>query len=46
MFGNVNAVMPVMLKGSAVSVIPISVWRSGSRVLMDVENILESQMYL
>lgn len=46
MSGNVNTVIPAMLKGSVVSVILMSVWSSKSRVLMDVENILESQMYL
>lgn len=46
MSGNVNAVIPAMSRGSAVSVIPISVWSSRSRVLMDAENILGSRMYL
>jgi len=46
MSGNVNAVIPAMPKGSAVSASPISVWSSGSRVLMDAENILGSRMYL
>lgn len=41
MSGNVNAVIPVMLRDSAVSIIPISVWSSKSCVLMDAENILE-----
>lgn len=46
MSGNVNSVIPAMSRGFAVSVIPISVWSSGSRVLMDAENILGSRMYL
>lgn len=46
MSGSVNAVIPAMLKGSVVSVIPISVWSIRSHVLMDVENIPESRTNL
>lgn len=46
MSGNVNTVIPAMLKGSAASVIPISVWSLRSHVLMDVENIQESRTNL
>lgn len=46
MSGNVNAVILVMSRGSAVSVIPISVWSLRFRVLMDAENILVSRMNL
>lgn len=46
MSGNVIAVMPAMLKGSVVSVIPISVWSLKSHVLMDVGNVPESRTNL
>lgn len=46
MSGNVNTVILVMSRDSAVSVILISVWSSGSRALMDAEIILGSRMNL